>query len=183
MFLKHLRDKNLERQPHYGDGVTAPAVGASFRGLELAGEVGEALNIVKKLERTRMGLKGSQGSLNDLAEELADVLICLDLLASEYDIDLEKATIDKFNKTSDKLNIPVRLEAPLLFASRKDPYDKAKEQSWEEFVDKSYLELEKSKLNTKESDFLKKIKDDFGKEIEAIVKNAIKSQVIDNDKK
>lgn len=55
--------------------------GIDFWGVELAGEVGEACNIIKKLERERIGLRGSRATLHDLADELADVIICVDLIA------------------------------------------------------------------------------------------------------
>lgn len=55
-----------------------------YRAVELAGEVGEACNIVKKLERERLGLPGSRGHVDDLGDELADVFICIDLLAAGY---------------------------------------------------------------------------------------------------
>jgi len=82
---------------------------ASFRGLELAGEVGELCNIIKKLERERMGIRGSRVSIVDLAEELADVMICLDLLAMHYSIDLAHVTREKFNDTSVKIGLETRL--------------------------------------------------------------------------
>jgi NTP pyrophosphatase (non-canonical NTP hydrolase) len=52
-----------------------------FWGVELAGEVGEACNIIKKLERERIGLRGSRATVQDLADELADVITCVDLIA------------------------------------------------------------------------------------------------------
>lgn len=53
----------------------------SFWGVELAGEVGEACNIIKKIERERLSLRGSRATMQDLADELADVIICVDLIA------------------------------------------------------------------------------------------------------
>lgn len=52
-----------------------------FWGVELAGEVGEACNIIKKLERERLGMRGSRATLQDLSDELADIIICVDLIA------------------------------------------------------------------------------------------------------
>lgn len=52
--------------------------------LALGGEVGEALNVVKKLNRDRDGLAGNTRTreelIADLASELADVVIYLDIL-------------------------------------------------------------------------------------------------------
>lgn len=80
-----------------------------FFSTELAGEVGEACNVVKKLEREKLGLRGSTTTVGALAEELADAVICASLLANCYDIDLREAVRNKFNSTSDKLNLPVRI--------------------------------------------------------------------------
>lgn len=96
-----LREANVARQPEFGN--TAP--GLAFRGVELAGETGEACNVIKKLERVRLGLKGSRSDLVALAEELADVVICADLAAMEAGIDLGDAVERKFNATSVKLDM------------------------------------------------------------------------------
>lgn len=47
---------------------------------ELAGETGELCNVLKKLHRERFGLPGSRADGEMLADELADVVICLDSL-------------------------------------------------------------------------------------------------------
>ena len=71
-----------------------------FRALELGGEAGEMLNIVKKLVREKLGLKGSRTTKAALAAELADIVICADLCAMEEGIDLGQAIIDCFNRKS-----------------------------------------------------------------------------------
>ena len=81
----------------------------TYRATELAGEVGEACNVVKKLERERLGIRGSRATKEQLAEELADVIICVDLLAMEFGIDLGEAVRTKFNATSEKYGLPTRL--------------------------------------------------------------------------
>ncbi|OLP56789.1 hypothetical protein BJF92_12005 [Rhizobium rhizosphaerae] len=83
----------------------------SFRAIELAGEAGEALNVVKKLERERQGWAGSRATLEQLAEELADVVICADLLALAAGIDLAVAVPRKFNATSEKVGLATRIES------------------------------------------------------------------------
>lgn len=84
-------------------------IDASYRGNELAGEVGEACNIIKKLERERLGIRGSRATTAQLAEELADVVICVDLIAMQYGIDLDAAVAAKFNATSQKYGLATRL--------------------------------------------------------------------------
>ena len=110
-FLNTLRQKNNERQRHW---VGAENVDVLFRAVEFAGEAGEVANAVKKVYRAQNGIIGNSKDINDLMtnliEEIGDVLITIDLLANEYDIDLEQAVKSKFNKTSNKVNIPVFLE-------------------------------------------------------------------------
>lgn len=70
----------------------------------MAGEAGEAANVAKKMIRFRDGVRGNQNTLGELrvklAQELADVLIYLDLVAASQGIDLEAAVIDTFNRKS-----------------------------------------------------------------------------------
>ncbi|MFC0305148.1 hypothetical protein ACFSTI_20910 [Rhizorhabdus histidinilytica] len=86
--------------------------GIMFDAIELGGEVGELLNIVKKFEREERGWRGSRAEPAAFADECADVLICLDKLARRRNIDLEAATITKFNATSVKVGLPQKLATP-----------------------------------------------------------------------
>lgn len=110
MDLSELRMANIDRDIEWTG--FAPALPLSFRGNELAGEVGEACNVIKKLERTRLGLKGSTDTVEHLAEELADVVICVDLIAMQTGINLSRAVRDKFNATSEKVGLKTRLAQP-----------------------------------------------------------------------
>ena len=102
MSFDKLRAANAKRQKEWDKDNQ---ITLSYRGTELGGEVGEALNIIKKLERERLGIKGSRATLQDLAEELADVIICCDLIAMATGIDLTEAVEKKFNKTSEKVGM------------------------------------------------------------------------------
>lgn len=84
----------------------------TYRANELAGEVGEACNVAKKIERERLGIAGSRATLDQLAEELADVIICADLVAMAEGIDLDAAVARKFNATSQKVGLTTRLSSP-----------------------------------------------------------------------
>lgn len=99
----NLRAANIARDKEWNTGTER--VSLAFRGNELAGEVGEACNVIKKLERERIGLRGSVASVSMLAEELADVIICTDLIAMDAGIDLETAVREKFNATSKKVGL------------------------------------------------------------------------------
>ncbi len=81
----------------------------TFRATELAGECGEACNVVKKIERERLGLRGSRAGLVDLEQELADVIICTILLANSVGLDMTQAITEKFNSSSIKLGLSARL--------------------------------------------------------------------------
>ena len=107
--LKELRIANLLRDKEWNPNR---ALSLSFRGNELAGETGEACNIIKKLERQTLGLVGSKSTKEQLAEELADVIICVDLIAMEFNLNMEQALARKFNKTSTDRGLSVFLEAP-----------------------------------------------------------------------
>ena len=81
----------------------------------MAGECGEACNEIKKLRR----LDGAdadndtpanrQDLMENLAKELADLVIYTDLLAARMGIDLGKAVVDKFNEVSAKRSSSFRL--------------------------------------------------------------------------
>lgn len=57
-----------------------------FRVLELWGEVGELCNVVKKMYREKLGLRGSRATLDELADEIGDVAICTDLHVMQDEI-------------------------------------------------------------------------------------------------
>lgn len=106
--LAALRLANHTRQQEWDKDSS---ITAAYRAMELGGEVGEALNIVKKLERERLGIRGSRATVPELAHELADVIICVDLIAMQYGIDLSAAVAQKFNATSEKVGLRTRLES------------------------------------------------------------------------
>jgi len=106
--METLRAANIARDKEWGKGQK---FSLSYRGNELAGETGEACNELKKLEREKMGLVGSRTTIEKLADELADVIICADLAAMDAGIDLSEAVIRKFNTTSEKYGLDTRLES------------------------------------------------------------------------
>nr|WP_170540923.1 MazG-like family protein [Ruegeria arenilitoris] len=110
MRLDVLRAANVARAAHWPGNEKADL---PFRGLELAGEVGELCNKVKKLHRLRAGIGGNrdvlaeEGLIVEIAEELGDVLITLDLLAMDLGLDLGPVAADKFNQKSEEVGIPI----------------------------------------------------------------------------
>lgn len=71
------------------------------------GELGEAANIIKKVDRGDMTL---EEALPSLAKEFADVQTYLDILAFRAGVDLGQATIDKWNEVSARINCSLRIE-------------------------------------------------------------------------
>lgn len=84
-------------------------ISLEFRMIELGGEVGEALNKVKKFLRERYDIVGTVTSKEEIAIELADIVICADLVAMTLQVDLGDAIRDKFNETSVKYKLETRL--------------------------------------------------------------------------
>lgn len=110
-----LRGANLSRCARWHPrGLTEWSL--SDWGVATAGEMGEALNVVKKLNRERDGIAGNTSSVEELkaqlADEIADVAIYLDIMAASEGIDLAEAIARKFNRTSEKVGFPERLSSP-----------------------------------------------------------------------
>ena len=123
--FNRLREANISRNAEWN--TTGETLRPSFRGNEAGGETGEAIeaalanllqlavvtgrmqNVLKKIERGQLGIKGSTATVEDLADELGDMQICLDLVAMDFKIDLFEATSRKFNRTSDKLGFVTKL--------------------------------------------------------------------------
>lgn len=81
----------------------------------VAGELGEAANIVKKLNRIRDGVPGNAAHETEsalhvmLADELADVQIYLNLFMTRLGIDVPASIVSKFNRTSAKIGSDITL--------------------------------------------------------------------------
>jgi len=77
------------------------------------GELGEAANVAKKLNRVRDGIPGNSETHEQLkamfADEIADTFIYLDLLAQSQGFSLEDAVLDKFQRTSKKIGYDDKL--------------------------------------------------------------------------
>ncbi len=81
----------------------------------MCGEAGEAANIVKKLRRLEGSFPSTVPSLprerltQELADELADVVLYADLLAQKVGIDLGDAVRRKFNRKSHEQGFEERI--------------------------------------------------------------------------
>lgn len=91
------------------DGFNHPLNGWSLSDWMTAtmGELGEAANIAKKLNRVRDGIPGNSETEDELRQklrdEIADTLTYLDLMAQSEGIDLMDAALDKFARVSRKI--------------------------------------------------------------------------------
>lgn len=79
------------------------------------GELGEAANIAKKLNRVRDGITGNKETEADLrdklARELADTFIYLSLLAQSVGVNLSEVVPQVFNAKSEQIGSPIRIPA------------------------------------------------------------------------
>ena len=105
--LEKLKAANIQRQREWDSDKQLSLL---FYGVALAGEVGEACNIIKKFERIRLGLKGGSATVDQLAVELADIVIYADLIATRAGIDLPKVVRETFNAKSEELDFKTRIE-------------------------------------------------------------------------
>jgi NTP pyrophosphatase (non-canonical NTP hydrolase) len=85
--------------------------------LAMIGEVGEAANIAKKLNRYRDGIPGNKVSREELEaklrQELGDVFVYLDLLAQSVGVSIADAAVEVFNAKSQELGCPIQLRVAL----------------------------------------------------------------------
>jgi NTP pyrophosphatase (non-canonical NTP hydrolase) len=77
----------------------------------VTGELGELASLLKMRNRERDGLPGNKFSPTNkqVADEIADVLTYLDLLAAALDVDLGSAAVSKFNEVSERVGFPDRI--------------------------------------------------------------------------
>lgn len=109
-----LRAANLARLPQFknGKGGTAHSEpdgsgwALSAWSNAVLGELGEAANIIKKVERGDLSLDEARPAL---AREFADVQTYLDILAFRAGVDLGRATIAKWNEVSARIGCDLRL--------------------------------------------------------------------------
>ena len=80
----------------------------------VTGELGELASLLKMRNRERDGLPGNKfsPSQKQIADELADVLTYLDLLAEVLGVDLGRAAALKFNEVSERAGFPDRINVP-----------------------------------------------------------------------
>lgn len=115
-----LSEKNRTRCERWHVGGIASWSEADW-GVALGGEVGEALNKIKKLNRLRDEMPNRDNAqpwkdnrdrgaiVAEIGEELADVVAYCDLLAQRLGLELQLEVIKKFNRVSENYGFPERL--------------------------------------------------------------------------
>ena len=109
-----LREANVLRLPEFKNAKGEPAHSKpdgsdwllSGWSNAVLGELGEAANIIKKVERGDLSLDEARGAL---AKELADAVTYLDILAFRSGIDLGDAVLGKWNEISRRVGSSLRL--------------------------------------------------------------------------
>lgn len=113
--FRTLRDANLQRLPLFRDAkgrkCHASEDGSDWSPAQwlqaVVGELGEYANLRKKVERGDLTIEEATPML---ADELADVVIYLDILASQLGIELGDAVMSKWNRTSKKVGAPIYID-------------------------------------------------------------------------
>ena len=98
--FRELREANAARQLEY---PTKTPFTTSYWLIAITGELGELCNFIKKQDRD-----GKDYSI-EIAKEIADIQIYLDLLANHIGLDMEQAIKQKFNEVSDRIGSKVKL--------------------------------------------------------------------------
>lgn len=111
-----LRGGNIARLPQfkniYGELAHSKPDGSDWSPAQwlqaVVGEIGEYANLRKKFER---GDVNAVEFKRKAADELADVVTYIDILAFQLGIDLGLAVMEKFNRVSERAMSTVRIEA------------------------------------------------------------------------
>jgi NTP pyrophosphatase (non-canonical NTP hydrolase) len=114
--FRTLRDANKARLPQFknrrGEPAHSEPDGSDWKLSAwcnaVTGELGELANLIKKIERGDMTLDEAR---QDVADELADVVTYLDILAFRCGVDLGSATMSKFNRVSERVGSDVWVDA------------------------------------------------------------------------
>lgn len=116
--LNALKGKNLLREFEMKTGSRDDITEMLFRSNELAGEAGECANAIKKIARTLTGSSFTKGQpdlealYENLRDELGDIVICADRLATFLGVELRDCIAPKFNKTSRKVGSQIFMDLP-----------------------------------------------------------------------
>lgn len=111
-----LRSANLARLPEFknkhGAAAHSKPDGSDWSPAQwlqaVMGELGEYANVRKKFERGDLTATEFQSLA---ADELADVQCYLDILAAQVGVNLGQATMEKWNRVSERVGCNIRIDA------------------------------------------------------------------------
>ena len=89
---------------------SAPAIVVKDLIIDLAIEIGNVSNTIKKQERARFGMVGAKGSLDDMMINLGEVIRIVHDIGECFGVDASQCVADKFNLTSSKYGLATHLE-------------------------------------------------------------------------
>lgn len=137
LLFSTLREANVRRLPTFKNANGQPAHstedGSDWTTAEwfmaVVGEVGELGNLLKKIRRGDLDDSDSNTFTKFMiADELADIVTYLDILAFRLQIDLGEAVREKFNVVSQRVDSPITLERLVLGDSTSYTYVNEREQ-------------------------------------------------------
>lgn len=114
-FLESLRVANAERCKRWHGEAGIMSWEGSMWACASGGEMGEALNVVKKIRRAEDNIqsKAVADTIPELVQklglEIGDTIVYLDLLAQRYGLRLENCIRDTFNRVSIREGFPETL--------------------------------------------------------------------------
>lgn len=114
MTFHDVSEINLKRCERWHPGFPNDGWTGSDWSNAMAGEAGEACNVVKKLRRDDFGKVQAAADnradlLAKLATEIGDTFLYLDLLAQFYGLDIAQCVVDTFNRVSIREGFPERI--------------------------------------------------------------------------
>jgi hypothetical protein len=77
--------------------------------VDLAIEVGNVSNTIKKQERERFGMVGARGSLDDMMHNLNEIICLVHWIGESFGVDAGECVAHKFNLTSAKYGLKTKL--------------------------------------------------------------------------
>ena len=106
--LRQVKAANRIRCSQFGKHTNIEDWSLTDWGCATAGEVGELCNVLKKIHRGDFTVEEANEQ-ELIADEVADVVIYLDMLCQKAGIDLETAIVNKFNKKSEQIGSELKI--------------------------------------------------------------------------
>lgn len=93
---------------HVAEAAADPALVKDLL-IDLALEIGNVSNTIKKQERARFGMVGARGSIDDLMRNLFEIVEIVHAIASLFGEQAKSCVASKFNLTSTKYGLATKM--------------------------------------------------------------------------